>query len=120
MAGPGGATPGGRPRLSPGRRLWVRALITDYRRAADKAPAPARYGDCNGVQCYFGQPKVAQGGPWTAPPANPTSIDGLFNAAGLRLAVAPRFSYNLVADYQQPIGAGLTRSVQFLSVDFKL
>lgn len=73
----------------------------------------ARYGDFNGVQCYFGQPKVAQGGPCTAPPANPTSIDGFFNAAGLRLAAAPKFSYNLVADYQQPIGADLRGSVQF-------
>ena len=73
----------------------------------------ARYRDFNGVQCYFGQPKVAQGGPCTAPPANPTSIDGFFNAAGLRLSSAPRFSYNLVADYQRAIGSDLRGSIQF-------
>ncbi|WP_082515605.1 TonB-dependent receptor [Sphingomonas sp. Leaf412] len=72
----------------------------------------ARYGEFEGVQCYFGQPKVAQGGPCVAPPANPNSIDGFFNAAGLRLAAAPKFSYNLVADYQKLVGAGMRASAQ--------
>lgn len=72
----------------------------------------ARYGEFEGVQCYFGQPKVAQGGPCVAPPANPNSIDGFFNAAGLRLAAAPKFSYNLLADYQKLVGAGLRASAQ--------
>lgn len=72
----------------------------------------ARYGEFEGVQCYFGQPKVAQGGPCVAPPANPNSIDGFFNAAGLRLAAAPKFSYNLLADYQTLVGAGLRASAQ--------
>ena len=67
----------------------------------------AHYGNFEGVQCYFGQPKVAQGGPCVAPPANPNSIDGFFNAAGNRLAGAPRFSYNLVADYRRSIGSRL-------------
>jgi iron complex outermembrane receptor protein len=73
----------------------------------------AKYGEFNGVQCYFGQPKVAQGGPCTAPPANPTSIDGFFNAAGMRLAAAPKFSYNIVVDYQRSIGSDLRASAQF-------
>lgn len=72
----------------------------------------ARYGEFEGVQCYFGQPKVAQGGPCVAPPANPNSIDGFFNAAGLRLAAAPRFSYNLVADYQRMVGNQIRASAQ--------
>lgn len=72
----------------------------------------ARYGEFNGVQCYFGQPKVAQGGPCTAPPSNPGSVDGVFNAVGLRLSGAPKFSYNLVADYQRAISPGFRGSLQ--------
>jgi len=72
----------------------------------------ARYGRFEGVQCYFGQPKVAQGGPCVAPPANPNSIDGFFDAAGNRLAGAPRFSYNLVADYQRSVGHDLRAQFQ--------
>lgn len=87
--------------------------IPDLTLSGGGAYVDAKYGEFNGVQCYFGQPKVAQGGPCTAPPANPTSIDGFFNAAGLRLAAAPRFSYNVVADYQRLIGSDLRASVQF-------
>ncbi|MGH6780949.1 MAG: TonB-dependent receptor, partial [Sphingomonadaceae bacterium] len=45
----------------------------------------AKYRDFPGVQCYFGQPKVAQGGLCTAPPSSPNSADGVFNAAGHQL-----------------------------------
>lgn len=71
-----------------------------------------KYLDFPGVQCYFGQPKVAQGGPCLAPPANPNSLDGVFNAAGNRLASAPRFSYALAADYRQDLGRDLEGFVQ--------
>jgi len=67
----------------------------------------ARYLDFNGVQCYFGQPKVAQGGPCTAPPANPTSIDGFFNAKGLRLAAVPTWVLGSTVSYSREIGSGL-------------
>jgi len=72
----------------------------------------ARYGDFPGVQCYFGQPKVAQGGPCVAPPASPNSPDGVFNARGVRLAATPRFSYLLLGNYTREIGFGVDGFVQ--------
>jgi iron complex outermembrane receptor protein len=67
----------------------------------------ARYLDFNGVQCYFGQPKVAQGGPCTAPPANPTSIDGFFNAKGLRLAAVPTWVLGSTVSYERQLSENI-------------
>lgn len=67
----------------------------------------ARYLDFNGVQCYFGQPKVAQGGPCTAPPANPASLDGFFNAKGLPLAAVPTWVLGSTVSYTRDVGNGL-------------
>jgi len=67
----------------------------------------ARYADFNGVQCYFGQPKIAQGGPCTAPPATPTSLDGFFNAKGLSLAGVPEWVYGVSAVYERSLSPGL-------------
>jgi len=67
----------------------------------------AHYKDFNGVQCYFGQPKVAQGGPCTAPPATPNSLDGFFNAAGLKLASTATWVYGASAAYEQDVGSDL-------------
>lgn len=72
----------------------------------------AKYKDFAGVQCYFGQPKVAQGGPCVAPPSAPNSLDGVFNAAGQRLAGAPRFSYAIGAAYEHDLGKDYTGMVQ--------
>ncbi len=72
----------------------------------------ARYEDFNGVQCYFGQPKVAQGGPCTAPPANPTSLDGFFNAKGLPVAGVPEWVYGLGVVYERPVTPDLQGFVQ--------
>lgn len=63
----------------------------------------ARYLDFNGVQCYFGQPKVAQGGPCTTPPANPASVDGFFNAKGLRLAAVPTWVLGSTVSYERQV-----------------
>jgi iron complex outermembrane receptor protein len=63
----------------------------------------ARYADFNGVQCYFGQLKIAQGGPCSAPPASPTSLDGFFNAKGLSIAGVPEWVYGLSAVYERPL-----------------
>lgn len=67
----------------------------------------ARYADFNGVQCYFGQPKIAQGGPCSAPPATPTSLDGFFNAKGLSLAGVPEWVYGVSAVYERSLSPGL-------------
>ena len=67
----------------------------------------ARYVDFNGVQCYFGQPKIAQGGPCSAPPANPASLDGFFNAAGLQLAGTADWVYGASLAYERPLTPGL-------------
>lgn len=67
----------------------------------------ARYADFNGVQCYFGQPKIAQGGPCSAPPATPTSLDGFFNAKGLSLAGVPDWVYGVSAVYERSLSPGL-------------
>ncbi len=67
----------------------------------------ARYADFNGVQCYFGQPKIAQGGPCSAPPASPTSLDGFFNAKGLSLAGVPEWVYGVSAVYERSLTPGL-------------
>ncbi|WP_181242845.1 TonB-dependent receptor [Caulobacter vibrioides] len=67
----------------------------------------ARYADFNGVQCYFGQPKIAQGGPCSAPPASPTSLDGFFNAKGLSLAGVPDWVYGVSAVYERSLGPDL-------------
>jgi iron complex outermembrane receptor protein len=67
----------------------------------------ARYADFNGVQCYFGQPKIAQGGPCSAPPATPTSLDGFFNAKGLSLAGVPDWVYGVSAVYERSLTPGL-------------
>jgi iron complex outermembrane receptor protein len=67
----------------------------------------ARYADFNGVQCYFGQPKIAQGGPCSAPPATPTSLDGFFNAKGLSLAGVPEWVYGVSAVYERSLTPGL-------------
>lgn len=75
---------------------------------AGAAYTHARYADFNGVQCYFGQPKVAQGGPCTAPPANPTSLDGFFNAKGLSIAGVPEWVYGLTVLYERPLTADLS------------
>jgi iron complex outermembrane receptor protein len=63
----------------------------------------ARYVDFNGVQCYFGQPKIAQGGPCSAPPANPASLDGFFNAAGRQLAGTADWVYGASLAYERPL-----------------
>ena len=70
---------------------------------AGAAYTHARYADFNGVQCYFGQPKIAQGGPCSAPPANPASLDGFFNAKGLSIAGVPDWVYGLSAVYERPL-----------------
>jgi iron complex outermembrane receptor protein len=67
----------------------------------------ARYIDFNGVQCYFGQPKIAQGGPCSAPPANPASLDGFFNAAGRQLAGTADWVYGASLAYERPLAPGL-------------
>lgn len=67
----------------------------------------ARYADFNGVQCYFGQPKIAQGGPCSAPPATPASLDGFFNAKGLSLAGVPDWVYGVSAVYERSLSPGL-------------
>ncbi|KRA56631.1 hypothetical protein ASD79_16305 [Caulobacter sp. Root655] len=67
----------------------------------------ARYVDFNGVQCYFGQPKIAQGGPCSAPPANPASLDGFFNAAGRQLAGTADWVYGASLAYERPLTPGL-------------
>ncbi|EJL37696.1 outer membrane receptor protein [Caulobacter sp. AP07] len=67
----------------------------------------ARYVDFNGVQCYFGQPKIAQGGPCSAPPANPASLDGFFNAAGRQLAGTADWVYGASLAYERPVTPGL-------------
>jgi len=72
----------------------------------------ARYADFNGVQCYFGQPKIAQGGPCSAPPANPASLDGFFNAKGLSIAGVPEWVYGLSAAYERPLTPDLRGFVQ--------
>lgn len=74
---------------------------------AGGAYTDAHYKDFNGVQCYFGQPKVAQGGPCTAPPANPNSLDGFFNAAGLPLAGTPEWVYGASVAYERELGEHL-------------
>lgn len=61
------------------------------------------YADFNGVQCYFGQPKVVDGGKCSPPPALPNSVDGFFNAAGLPLASTPKWSYSLGAHVETAI-----------------
>lgn len=72
----------------------------------------ARYADFNGVQCYFGQPKIAQGGPCSAPPANPASLDGFFNAKGLSLAGVPDWVYGVSAVYERSLSPGLRGFLQ--------
>ncbi len=79
---------------------------------AGLAYTDAKYEDFNGVQCYFGQPKVAQGGVCTAPPANPASLDGFFNAAGLPLAGVPEWVYGLGLAYERPLTSDLQGFVQ--------
>lgn len=74
---------------------------------AGGAYTDGHYVDFNGVQCYFGQPKVSQGGPCTTPPANPTSPDGFFNAGGLPLAGVAEWVYGTTVTYQRDVGAGL-------------
>jgi iron complex outermembrane receptor protein len=77
--------------------------MTGLSLTAGVAYTHARYADFNGVQCYFGQPKIAQGGPCSAPPATPTSLDGFFNAKGLSLAGVPDWVYGLSAVYERPL-----------------
>ncbi|PZQ63434.1 MAG: hypothetical protein DI570_09010 [Phenylobacterium zucineum] len=77
--------------------------VTDLSVTFGGAYTHARYLDFNGVQCYFGQPKVAQGGPCTAPPANPASIDGFFNAKGLRLAAVPTWVLGSTVSYERQV-----------------
>ncbi|WP_454759751.1 TonB-dependent receptor domain-containing protein [Caulobacter segnis] len=72
----------------------------------------ARYADFNGVQCYFGQPKIVQGGPCSAPPATPTSLDGFFNAKGLSLAGVPDWVYGVSAVYERSLSPGLRGFLQ--------
>lgn len=72
----------------------------------------ARYEDFNGVQCYFGQPKVADGGPCTAPPANPNSLDGFFNAAGLPLSAVAKWVYGTSAVYEHDVSDTLRLVMQ--------
>ncbi|WP_269714791.1 TonB-dependent receptor [Caulobacter sp. NIBR2454] len=79
----------------------------DLTLTAGVAYTHARYADFNGVQCYFGQPKIAQGGPCSAPPANPSSIDGFFNAAGLPLAGVPEWVYGATLAYERQVTPGL-------------
>lgn len=79
---------------------------------AGLANTHARYADFNGVQCYFGQPKIAQGGPCSAPPAAPTSLDGFFNAKGLSLAGVPDWVYGVSAVYERSLSPGLRGFVQ--------
>lgn len=86
--------------------------MTGLSLTAGLAYTHARYADFNGVQCYFGQPKIAQGGPCSAPPANPTSLDGFFNAKGLSLAGVPEWVYGLSAVYERALTPGLRGFVQ--------
>ncbi|MBO9708248.1 MAG: TonB-dependent receptor [Caulobacter sp.] len=86
--------------------------MTGLNITAGVAYTHARYADFNGVQCYFGQPKVAQGGPCTAPPSNPASLDGFFNAKGLSLAGVPDWVYGVSAVYERPLTTGLQGFVQ--------
>lgn len=79
---------------------------------AGGAYTDGHYVDFNGVQCYFGQPKVSQGGPCTTPPANPASPDGFFNAGGLPLAGVAEWVYGTSITYQRDIGAGLNLAGQ--------
>jgi len=81
--------------------------VTGLSLTAGLAYTHARYADFNGVQCYFGQPKIAQGGPCSAPPANPTSLDGFFNAKGLSLAGVPEWVYGVSAVYERSLTPGL-------------
>ncbi|MET0339113.1 MAG: TonB-dependent receptor [Caulobacter sp.] len=81
--------------------------MADLTITAGAAYTHARYADFNGVQCYFGQPKIAQGGPCSAPPANPTSIDGFFNAAGLPLAGVPEWVYGATLAYERALTPNL-------------
>jgi len=74
---------------------------------AGAAYTHARYADFNGVQCYFGQPKIAQGGPCSAPPATPSSLDGFFNAKGLSLAGVPDWVYGVSAIYEKSLTPNL-------------
>ena len=99
-----------------GRRVQHRRApdARSDRSAGGGAYVDARYGRFReGVQCHFGQPKVAQGGPCVAPPANPNPIGRLFRCRreparrGRR-----RFSYNLVADYQRSVGHDLRAQFQ--------
>ena len=75
----------------------------DLTLTAGGAYTHARYADFNGVQCYFGQPKIAQGGPCSAPPASPTSLDGFFNAKGLSIAGVPEWVYGASLVYDRPL-----------------
>jgi iron complex outermembrane receptor protein len=79
---------------------------------AGAAYTHARYADFNGVQCYFGQPKIAQGGPCSAPPATPTSLDGFFNAKGLSIAGVPEWVYGLSAVYERSLTPDLRGFLQ--------
>jgi iron complex outermembrane recepter protein len=79
---------------------------------AGGAYTDARYEDFNGVQCYFGQPKVAEGGPCTAPPANPNSIDGFFNAAGLPLSAVAKWVFGTSAVYEREVSNSLRLALQ--------
>jgi iron complex outermembrane receptor protein len=75
---------------------------------ASGAYTDAHYENFPGVACYFGQPKVAQGGPCVAPPSRPTSPDGVFNADGLPLAGTPKYAFQLGASYERELSAELT------------
>ncbi|MCW5758944.1 MAG: TonB-dependent receptor [Phenylobacterium sp.] len=86
----------------------VLRLTETLRVAANGAYTDAHYENFPGVACYFGQPKVAQGGPCVAPPSNPASLDGVFNADGLPLAGTPKYAYQINASYERPIGNGLS------------
>ncbi|MDP3747385.1 MAG: TonB-dependent receptor [Phenylobacterium sp.] len=58
----------------------------------------AKYKDFAGVTCYFRQPEP----PCAPPPLAPTSATRLFNAKGLGLAGAPKWTYSATADYRRP------------------
>lgn len=85
----------------------VGRLSPDLRLNFGGAYNHGRYLDFNGVQCYFGQPKVSAGGPCVAPPASPNSPDGVFNAAGKSLAGVPTWTLGSTLSYDRDLENGL-------------
>lgn len=60
----------------------------------------AKFGNFPGAQCYTGQPVPS------------CAVSNTFNAAGLRLPVAPRFTSTLQATYDLPVGGDAVPFIQ--------